>query len=159
MDGITFFGKVFFSIIFIIALCLCFYGATFDDHYIGMAYYAFPMIIGFFISINFIIVSIKNKKIHPLIFCYVLLIVSQFMGNYYIRYRETKLDEIGNKIEIYIENNNVESLDNDKIKNELNINTNILIINKGDYYIVMYDKEKRFFYDSRSKKIRHIIIL
>jgi hypothetical protein len=57
-----------------------------------------------------------------------------------------------------IENNGIESLDNDKIKNELNINTNILIINKHDYYIVMYDKENRFFYDSKSKKIRHINI-
>jgi Ca2+/Na+ antiporter len=156
MEKFTLLGKIILFIIFIIALCFCFYGATFYDHYIGMAYYIFPMIIGFLISINFLFVSIKNKKIHPLIFCYVFLFISQIMGKYYLKYRENKLIETGNKIDNYFENKDNENFNSEIIKDKLD--NNILIIYKDDYYILKYKNEDRFYYHSKEKKIQSKVI-
>ena len=154
MEKLTFWGKLFFVIIYVIALYLCFYGATFMDPYIGMAYSGLPLIIGFFITVNYLIVSIINKKINPLIFCFVFLIISSFMGKLYINYRVKKLNEIGTKIEEYYKENKTEIFDKKTLENILNINENVNIIYNGNSFTVEYINEDRFYYNSNNKKVR-----
>ena len=153
MEGLTFLGKLF-VILFVIALCfLCFYGATFADGYFVLGFSFFPIIIGLFISIFYLVESIIKKKIYPMVFFIVFLIFSSFLGRSYIDYRVDRLNDIGKIVEEYYEKNETEILDDTSIKRVLNIYENISIKYYTNGFDVYYDNEDRFYYSSDEKRV------
>ena len=154
MKKLPFWVKLFSAGILVVLSYLCFYGATFVDPYLMMGAIFFPIIIGFLMTIIYLIVSIINKKIHPLIFSIVFLIISFFMGKLYINYRVNKLNEIGTKIEKFYKENEVKHLDKEEIKTILKINENITVVYFNNGFNVEYKNENRFHYSSIENKVR-----
>ncbi|GHU07185.1 hypothetical protein FACS1894151_01110 [Spirochaetia bacterium] len=156
-DNLTLFGKIFsiifLPILYLIMIILCFWGGTFVDPAIGLAYSGFPLIIGSAISIFYIIVSIENKKFHPFVFCVIILFLSIIFGNNYIKNKAGRLVEIGTKIENYFKENNLEIMNNSDL-NQLNINENINVkVFDNIYFEIEFENDRRFHYNSKCKKI------
>jgi hypothetical protein len=79
MEGFTFLGKLF-VILFVIAPCfICFYGATFVDPAFWMELLFFPMIIGFLVSIFYLIRSIIKRKLYPMVSEYIIIMKTGFI--------------------------------------------------------------------------------
>ena len=120
---------------------------------LGFGLIPVPVILGLILSIYYIKLSIENKTIHFLCFSIIPIIVAFIIGInidiYETKNIKIKLVNIGNTIEEYKSNNNIEYLTEDDIEN-INIYENIKIeINENSYKI--YYKDGIF--DSETKNV------
>ena len=107
----------------------------------GLGLIPIPLVIGLIITIYYIKLSVENKNVHFLCFSVMIIIIAFIIGfsvdNYKTQNTIKYLINIGNKIEEYKINSNIEHLtDNDIIK--IDLPENVHIDNQGDYYLLKF---------------------
>ena len=111
-----------------------------------------PFIIELVISISYIILSIKNKKMHFLCFSILILfftfILGAYVGYFKAENEEKVLIETGNKIEEYKLINGIEYLTEDDIV-KIGLPKNICISVDGNEYFLRYNGKYITFCDGQ----------
>jgi hypothetical protein len=118
----------------------------------GIIFSFLPFIIVFVASIWYIKESIENKKIYIFCFCFIMFILSFFIGYKMNNYKDEKskyyLINIGNIIEEHKQKNSIEILTEKDILN-INLPKDIRIELSDENYIIY---KKNYRYDSNTKE-------
>jgi flagellar biosynthesis protein FliQ len=120
---------------------------------LGLGIIPIPLILGLIISIYYIKLSMENKKVHFLCFSVIIFIIAFFIGinvdKYETKNIEKYLINIGNKIENYKIDNDIEYLTENDIE-KIIVSENIRFELMGETYRIFF---KDGIYYSETKNV------